>query len=112
MVPDEERPRLSARGTVRVEAGATWADLNHELQVFGLAATGGYVGTTGVAGPTLGGGLGWTVGASTGWRSTTCWRSTWEPRMGGGAHRQRKRARGPVLGGVWRRWELRDRHLI
>ena len=30
-----------ARSTVRVEAGATWADLNHELQVFGLAATGG-----------------------------------------------------------------------
>jgi FAD/FMN-containing dehydrogenase len=50
-----------ARSTVRVEAGATWADLNHELQVFGLAATGGYVGTTGVSGLTLGGGLGWLV---------------------------------------------------
>ena len=50
-----------ARSTVRVEAGATWADLNHELQVFGLAATGGYVGTTGVSGLTLGGGLGWMV---------------------------------------------------
>ena len=50
-----------ARRTVRVEAGATWADLNHELQVFGLAATGGYVGTTGVSGLTLGGGLGWMV---------------------------------------------------
>src|SRR6266849_955548 len=50
-----------ARGTARVEAGATWADLNHELQVFGLAATGGYIGTTGVSGLTLGGGLGWMV---------------------------------------------------
>ena len=47
--------------TVRVEAGATWGDLNHELQIFGLAATGGYVGTTGVSGLTLGGGLGWLV---------------------------------------------------
>jgi FAD/FMN-containing dehydrogenase len=47
--------------TARVEPGVTWADLNHELQVFGLAATGGYVGTTGVAGLTLGGGLGWMV---------------------------------------------------
>lgn len=47
--------------TVRVEPGVTWAELNHELQVFGLAATGGYVGTTGVAGLTLGGGLGWMV---------------------------------------------------
>ena len=50
-----------ARGTARVEAGATWADLNHELQVFALAATGGYIGTTGVSGLTLGGGLGWMV---------------------------------------------------
>jgi FAD/FMN-containing dehydrogenase len=50
-----------AARTVRVEAGATWGELNHELQVFGLAATGGYVGTTGVSGLTLGGGLGWLV---------------------------------------------------
>ena len=48
-------------GTVRVESGVTWAELNHELQAFDLAATGGYVGTTGVAGLTLGGGLGWMV---------------------------------------------------
>ena len=47
--------------TVRVEGGATWQDVNHELQVFGLAAAGGYVGTTGVGGLTLGGGLGWMV---------------------------------------------------
>lgn len=47
--------------TARVEAGVTWAELNHELQVFGLAATGGFVGTTGVGGLTLGGGLGWMV---------------------------------------------------
>src|SRR5579864_5009676 len=34
----------------RVEPGVTWAELNHELQAFGLAATGGFVGTTGVGG--------------------------------------------------------------
>jgi FAD/FMN-containing dehydrogenase len=45
--------------TARVEPGCTWAEVNHELQAFDLAATGGYVGTTGVAGLTLGGGLGW-----------------------------------------------------
>lgn len=45
----------------RVEPGVTWAELNHELQAFGLAATGGFVGTTGVGGLTLGGGLGWMV---------------------------------------------------
>jgi len=47
--------------TARVEAGVTWAEVNQELQVFGLAAPGGYVGTTGVGGLTLGGGLGWMV---------------------------------------------------
>jgi FAD/FMN-containing dehydrogenase len=47
--------------TARVEGGVTWGELNHELQSFGLAATGGFVGTTGVSGLTLGGGLGWLV---------------------------------------------------
>jgi FAD/FMN-containing dehydrogenase len=50
-----------AARTARVEPGVTWAELNRELQPFGLAATGGYVGTTGVGGLTLGGGLGWMV---------------------------------------------------
>jgi FAD/FMN-containing dehydrogenase len=45
--------------TARVEPGCTWAEVNHDLQAFDLAATGGYVGTTGVAGLTLVGGLGW-----------------------------------------------------
>jgi FAD/FMN-containing dehydrogenase len=47
--------------TARVEPGVTWGELNHELQMFELAATGGFVGTTGVGGLTLGGGLGWMV---------------------------------------------------
>jgi len=42
-----------------VEGGALWKDLNRETQLHGLAVTGGVVGTTGVAGLTLGGGLGW-----------------------------------------------------
>ncbi|HWR54121.1 MAG TPA: FAD-dependent oxidoreductase, partial [Bryobacteraceae bacterium] len=45
----------------RVEPGVTWAELANELQPFGLGATGGFVGTTGVAGLTVGGGLGWMV---------------------------------------------------
>ena len=46
---------------MRVEPGVTWGDVSHELQAFGLAATGGFVSTTGVSGLTLGGGLGWLV---------------------------------------------------
>src|SRR5215207_588041 len=45
--------------TARAEGGATWADLNRETQLHGLAVTGGVVSTTGIAGLTLGGGLGW-----------------------------------------------------
>lgn len=48
-----------AARTARVEAGATWADYNHATHAFGLASTGGIVGTTGVSGLTLGGGIGY-----------------------------------------------------
>ncbi|WP_336857674.1 FAD-binding oxidoreductase [Sinomonas albida] len=48
-----------ARRTARVEAGATWADFNHATHAFGLASTGGIIGSTGVAGLTLGGGIGY-----------------------------------------------------
>src|SRR5437588_6037426 len=50
------------RCLARAEGGATWADLNRETQLHGLAITGGVVSTTGIAGLTLGGGLGWLMG--------------------------------------------------
>src|SRR6516165_2797081 len=46
----------------RAEAGLTWGEYNGETQAFGLASTGGVVSTTGIAGLTLGGGLGWLMG--------------------------------------------------
>jgi FAD/FMN-containing dehydrogenase len=42
-----------------VQGGATWKEVNRETQIHGLAVTGGVVGSTGVAGLTLGGGFGW-----------------------------------------------------
>jgi FAD/FMN-containing dehydrogenase len=49
--------------TARAGPGATWADYNDATHAHGLATTGGIVSTTGVAGLTLGGGLGWLMGA-------------------------------------------------
>src|SRR5215813_724323 len=48
--------------TARAQGGVTWAELNRETQIHGLAVTGGVVSSTGVAGLTLGGGLGWLMG--------------------------------------------------
>lgn len=45
--------------TARVQPGVSWAQLNRETQLHGLAVTGGVISTTGIAGLTLGGGLGW-----------------------------------------------------
>jgi hypothetical protein len=47
------------RRTARAEGGATWADFDHETQAFGLASAGGIASTTGLAGLTLGGGIGY-----------------------------------------------------
>jgi FAD/FMN-containing dehydrogenase len=42
----------------RAEGGATWLDFDAATQAFGLVTPGGVVGSTGVAGLTLGGGIG------------------------------------------------------
>jgi FAD/FMN-containing dehydrogenase len=49
------------RRTVTAQAGCLWSDVDAEAQAFGLAVTGGLVSTTGIAGFTLGGGIGWLV---------------------------------------------------
>jgi FAD/FMN-containing dehydrogenase len=45
--------------TVRAQGGVLWSEFNRETQLHGLATTGGVVGSTGIAGLTLGGGVGW-----------------------------------------------------
>lgn len=45
--------------SARAEAGVLWREFDGTTQVFGLATTGGVVSHTGIAGLTLGGGIGW-----------------------------------------------------
>jgi FAD/FMN-containing dehydrogenase len=45
--------------SVKAQGGLTWGELDKETQAVGLATTGGLVTTTGIAGFTLGGGIGW-----------------------------------------------------
>lgn len=48
--------------TARAQGGVTWREFNRDTAVHGLATTGGVISTTGIAGLTLGGGLGWLMG--------------------------------------------------
>ena len=45
--------------TVRVEAGCDWGDVDHATHAVGMATPCGFISTTGVAGLTLGGGIGY-----------------------------------------------------
>ena len=51
------------RQSLRAEGGTLWRDLDQEAEAFGLATTGGLISSTGIAGLTLGGGLGWLMGS-------------------------------------------------
>ena len=52
-----------AARTVRAQGGTKWGAFDHETQAFGLATTGGTDVDTGIAGLTLGGGIGWLSGS-------------------------------------------------
>jgi FAD/FMN-containing dehydrogenase len=53
--------RSDAAGTARADAGAKWTDVITAAHPHGLAPLNGFAGTVGVAGYTLGGGIGWLV---------------------------------------------------
>jgi hypothetical protein len=44
---------------VRADAGCTWGDVDHATGAFGMATPSGFIASTGVAGLTLGGGIGY-----------------------------------------------------
>ncbi|MGZ3506580.1 MAG: FAD-binding oxidoreductase [Vulcanimicrobiaceae bacterium] len=48
-----------AARTVRVEPGCVWGDVDHATHAFGMATPSGFIASTGVAGLTLGGGIGY-----------------------------------------------------
>jgi FAD/FMN-containing dehydrogenase len=51
----------AAARTARAQGGVTWGDFDKATQAHALATTGGLVSTTGIAGFTLGGGVGWLI---------------------------------------------------
>lgn len=57
---DMKAVRVDPRARLaRAEPGLLWGEFDHEVQAFGLATPGGIQSTTGIAGFTLGGGIGW-----------------------------------------------------
>ncbi len=48
-----------AARTARVAVGCVWGDVDHATHAFGMATPSGFISTTGVAGLTLGGGIGY-----------------------------------------------------
>ena len=98
------------RRTARVQPGVTWAELDHETQAFGLATTGGLVSSTGVAGLTLGGGIGWLM-RKHGLACDNLIAADVVTADGRFLHASRARERRPLLGPARRRRQLRHRHL-
>ena len=100
-----------AARTATAQGGVLWRELDRETQAFGLATTGGTVSNTGIAGLTLGGGLGWLMGKHG--LSVDNLRSA-DVITADGTFRtvERRRRARPVLGAARRRRQLRRRRVV
>ena len=101
----------AATGRVRVQPGATWADVDRATQPFGLVVPGGIVSATGVAGFTLGGGFGW-VSRRHGFAADNLRAVEIVTADGAGAPGERRGEPRSVLGDPRRRRQLRRGHGI
>ena len=97
--------------TVRAQAGLTWGELDRETQALGLATTGGLVTSTGIAGFTLGGGIGWLM-RKHGLACDNLISADLVTADGQSVHAQRDRPRGASVGVARRRRQLRGRHRV
>ena len=95
--------------TITVGGGAAWKDFDAATQPHGLAATGGRVSTTGVAGLSLGGGSGW-LERKFGLACDNLLSATLVTADGRTVRRLRGREPRSVLGASRRRRQLRHRH--
>ena len=77
-----------ASRTARAEGGVLWREFDAATQAHGLATTGGTVSNTGIAGLTLGGGLGWLMGKHGATMDNLI--------VGRGGHRRRRAAHAPA----------------
>ena len=97
--------------TARSEGGATWGDFNAATHAFGLATTGGIISTTGTAGLTLGGGIGYLSRGHGLSLDNLISAEIVATADGKDAGRQQGRERRPLLGDPRWRWKLWCLHL-